>query len=701
MMALKLTTQCAASMALAAGIALGAGDVSLRLNGLEIALNGETGGIVWLAYPPAGEFLAAGTKDAGLLDVAYPVESFGPMRLATRFSRAQITRTGEGAVIVWDPLGPSRRGVALPSGHVTARVTLRAAEDGRSVVLTCRIENRSAAPVPQVMFPDLEGLEPVDGLEHTRIRFAAGTVEPFAGPVKPKDAAPFYIDRGWKHYPASGYYGMNALRWLDFGGPRGGLSVFQKKWGTDDEPDVRTARTEAAPSRLRLLWEHRARIAPGASWESGEFWLTPHRGGWAKGVEVYREWVRRGNPQRELPRHIRDGLGFQSIWMMQELESDAARAAFRFADLPRVAEDAKAHGLTEIVPWGWCRYFRIPIPLRTELGSQEDLLEGIRRARAMGVNVAPFVSIHNLMPEGAQRYGGKAGSGNWTYHPELIPNFRPFYDNELTGTWIDSGNLEWQHAVAAELERWVNLGLASMSWDQFSNRDDANRTTGMVALVEKVRAAARARDPQSTFSGESIRPGSMEADGAVLDYTWNWVDYVDAGPLVNLLRAPRLNCNVEDSPLVVRKCFAENLFLNVMPRRPDQPNGTALVSEQPALAAALREAAALRRQFLPYFTEGTALGDSVVEDGTAGFVRGYQMGNRLLILTLNDRAEARAIGFRTDLSLWLPAGAGYTVRTYDAAGRLTGERPAAGAEQVLVTPALAPAQLAVFEVQAP
>jgi len=65
----------------------------------------------------------------------------------------------------------------------------------------------------------------------------------------------------------------------------------------------------------------------------------------------------------------------------------------------------------------------------------------------------------------------------------------------------------------------------------------------------------------------------------VLDYTWNWTNYTDAGPILSVLNAPRLNCNVEDSPLVVKQAFAEGLFLNVMPRKADQPNGTALISE--------------------------------------------------------------------------------------------------------------------------
>ncbi len=683
----------------ASGLTIHAQTRQLRLNGLDIGIDEQTGSIVSMRHPQVGTILRAEPRSAGLLDVAYPLDSFGPMRLNSRSSRAQISSDAQGATIGWDPLGPSRTGISLPQGKVTARVTLRAAPDGRSVILECRIDNRSSMPVPQVMFPDLHGLQPLDGLEGTELRFAHGVVQPFAGPVKPPDAAPFYIDRGWKYYPPTGYYGLNALRWLDFGSLRGGLSVFQKKWADGREPAIRTARTEADPNSLRVLWEHKAEIAAGASWSSGEFWLTPHPGGWAKGIEVYRRWVREVNPPRELPRHIRESIGYMSIWMIQELESDPSRAAFRYADLPRVAEDARAHGILEIVPWGWCRYFRLPIPLRLDLGTEQDLIAGIRAAKALGVNIAPFTSVHNMMPESAARYGVKPGSGNWTYHPELIPNFRPFYNNALSGGWVDAGNKAWQQDVLAELTRWVERGMTSISWDQFSNRTDAGGQSGMVALIQKVRELARRRDPESTFAGESIRPGSMEEDGAVLDYTWNWTNFTDAGPILNVQNAPRLNCNVEDSVLVVKQAFAEGLFLNVMPRKADQPNGTALISENATLSAALKQVARLRRQFLPYFVEGTYIGNSVLAAPGAGFVRARQLGNRLLIVAVNEAAESRAISFTSDLSLWLPSTSAYQVKSYDGDGKQLAAWKGGGARASFVTPELPTAALALFEIQ--
>ena len=682
-----------------------------RLNGLDVGVDEQTGSLVYLSYPATGAILEAAPEKAGLIDLAYPVDSFTPLRLASRFSRAHVAKEGNGIVITWDSLGPSRGNFALPAGKVTARVTLRAAEDGRSVILACRIENKSAAPVPQILFPDLWGLQPLAGKEGTRLRLARAVVRPFAEPIKHPDSAPFYIEHGWNYYPADdpvgfgGYQSQNALRWLDFGGFEGGLSVFQKKWGTADRPNVLTYRSEQDPMHLRLVWEHRQSVAAGESWESGEIWLTPHPGGWAKGIEVFRNYVHQVNPPRALPRHVRDGLGYQNLWMMQSPEKDPAKADFRFQDIPRVAADARANGIDELVLRFWCTYFRLPIPLSQELGTMQDFLEGVRQARDAGVNVAPFVSVHIIRNREVARYGVKPGEDDWTYDTELIPWFRPYYthglEGELEGTFIEDDNPLWQQDVLAALTEWVNRGIPSFSWDQVFFKEGTGQKPGLIKLIEQVRAMARVKDPQSTFSGESVT--NLELEASLLDYTWNIIgDYdaaVDAGPILNVLRAPRLNCNVEDSARVVKKAFSEGLYLNVMARKPDGPNGSALISSQPEMAKALKEAASLRKQFLPFFVDGVFIGDSIISQPCSAFVRGYVHGDKLLVIVLNDQAQAQEVTFQADLGLWLPASDSYRVQSYDSSGKLKATSSVRGARLLEVTPLLQSSELALFELE--
>jgi len=703
---IRSQVQVAALVALIfAGLAPAREVRSLRFNGLDMGIDEQTGSLIYLSFGATGPILEAPPEAAGLLDVAYPVRVFTPLRLASRFSKARVVKEGDGVSIVWDILGPSRNSFPLPQGKVSARVSIQAARDGRSAILSCRIENHSSQRIPQVLFPDLWGLKPLGGPERAQLRLARGVVHPFMVPFRPPEAAPPYYDQvGWQSYSAhGGYYTPNALRWLDYGSYGGGLSVFQRKWGTQDAPDVMTYRSEGDPTRLRLAWEHRESIEPGQTWVSGEFWLTPHSGGWAKGIEVFRDYVWQVNPPRPLPAHIRDGVGFQTIWMTQAAERDPAKAYFRFKDLPRVAQDAHEHSITELVPWFWCHYFSLPIRLREDLGTQQEFLEAVRRARELGVNVAPFISVVVIRNSEVGRYGVEPGHSDWTYHPELIPPFGPYYtrgiegEDAMEGVVIDGDNRLWQQDVLASVTDWINRGIYSPNWDVFLFKAQSGHKPALIQLIERVRSLARAKDPESTFGGESN--SDLELENQVIDYTWNWVDYVDAGPILNVLRSPRLNCNINASPLVVKKGFAEGLYLNLMPSRLDQPNGTAMISERPALSAALKQVAALRRQFLPFFVEGTPLGDSFLSEPSTTFVRGHRYGNRLLVIVLNDQPEPRPITLQSDLGLWLPSARGLRVKHYDADGKLVKTTHIKGSRWVGVSRLLQPLELSFFEIE--
>jgi hypothetical protein len=681
--------------------------LNVQLNGLDVGIDKETGSIIRLSYPATGVILEAPAKAAGLVDLAYPTDSFPALRLATRFSQAQMEKLKNGVLIHWEALGASRAGMPLPSGKVSAEVKLTAAEDGRSVILSCRIVNGSSAPVPQILFPDVWGLRPIAGVEKNQLRFANTIIAPFEKPVWPADGTPFYANVGWQVYPAAGYmFGDQSLRWLDWGSLRGGLSVFEKAWGTYDRPSVMTYRSEEDPSTLRLTWQHKHTIAPGETWQSPEFWLTPHAGGWAKGIEVYRAYARQVNPPRAAPRHVREGIGFQTIWMSPDGEPDPQHAAFRYNDIARVAADAHRYGIDEMVIWFWTPYFRLPMLFRPELGTEQDFLRGLQEAKRIGVNVAPFVSLHIMLDRLLPRYGMKPeenAGGNWTYHPELIPRFRPYYVGVDKGEWVKDTNPVWQQDVQGALAGLIHKGIASFSWDQFGYEYPKDgEKPALVNIVEQLRRQARAQDRESTFSGEA--GWDLEQDSAVLDYTWVWGGcadgYVEASPLTNVLRWPRFNCNVTFSPRVAKQGFADNLYLNLLPKKPDQPNGTALISDVPALAAAMKQVSKLRQQFLPYFTEGTLIGDSVLSEPAEGFVRGYQLGNKLLVIVLNDQDRPQTVNLHSDLSLWLPSTTSYKIRSYDTEGRLAGTTMGRGRDWQTATPPLRPLDLAFFEIEA-
>lgn len=653
----------------------------LSLNGLEIAVDADSGNIVNLSHPETGLLLDCESWLAGIVEVGLAAEKDDPLdELSSTYSSARVEESGGGIDITWDGLRPAAPQEGVASGGVGARVSIRPAPDKKSVILSCEISNNTQTPVRLVRFPDLHNLQPAGDASQTRVRLSRDGYFPFREKAG-----------NWTEKP-------NPLSWLDYGSYKSGISIFQRKWNRsflEYRPTVMTYLSDAASAGLRLAVGHRVVVGPGETWQSGEFWLTPHNGGWAKGIEPFRDYVRKVRVKREVPKRVAEELGFRTVWMTQPAETLTERAAFTFKDLPAIAKEASEHGLYEVVPWFWCPNFELPIKVRSELGTRDEFIAGIRAARDMGVSITPFISVNIIRDDQAAKYGGVPSSADWTYHTEAIPMFRPYYTKHQTGARLGGGTSNispvWIHDVEETLLDWIGLGVTSFCWDLWYSHPE------LLEMIGRVRKTAQARDPESSFAGEIH---SFEQDGEVLDYTWNWANYLDSTPIISVLPYPRFNCNVEASPMVARMAFCDGLHLNVMPKKPDQPNATAFISERPELSKALRECAKLRKQFLGYFLEGVLLGDAVLCEPADAFVRGHQLGRSLLVFVVNNGDVARSIAVKSDLAVWLPGADRYEVTRYDTGGAVVERRPAEGPVVALDTGSLPEYGLAIFEIAA-
>ncbi len=264
--------------------------VSARLHRLQVTLDTATGSILRLEHPGPGTVLETTADQASIIDLAYPIPQFEPLRLASRFSQGARIRTSSDEVeIYWERLGPSRAAFALP-GRVSATVTLKAAPDGRSIILRCRIENHSPNAIRQVLFPDLLGLIPLGSAGETEFRSGPVVNKPFVTLAKP-DVDQFYaVNQTFAQFTSSGKEPTMVGRWLDLSGAKGGFSLFPKRSQWDAGPIVMLQFRERA-NRLRLMVAHDVHLTAGQTWESDEYWLTPHEGDWAKGRGPFEAWL--------------------------------------------------------------------------------------------------------------------------------------------------------------------------------------------------------------------------------------------------------------------------------------------------------------------------------------------------------------------------------------------------------------------------
>ena len=683
------------------GNAMSANSVEADLNGLHLTLDSDTGSILTLEYPGVGKMLDSTPERAGLVDLAYPHEKFEPRRLASRYSHgAQITKTDGELVIRLPSLGSSRDNFPA-NGSVSATVRLTKAPDGRSVIMTCEIKNDSDQPIRQVLFPDFPGLLPFDGADGTWFRTGGFGGLPFLelAPNEDKVSQQYMTDFASYsvEHKAGGIFNDMFVRWMDFGGLTGGLSLFPKRWSPEPQVTVHLQLSEVE-EKIRLMCLHDVTIKPGEKWESGEFRLTPHQQGWAKGIEPYREWVKK-NYKREvpMPQRVREGLGYRTVWMCQNQPDDPQDAVFRFKDLPDLAKECKDHGLDEMVMWAWNKAFVLPMPPPSRhLGTEQDMADAVKECRKIGVNVVPFISVVQANPETAPRYGLKVTDNNgWTYHTELIPRWNPPYATAFSCVQVGPLNPQWQQDVLDGCKHLVDIGVTSLSWDQFWTTNDP--PPNMISLASQIRDYATKGDPEATFSGEEL--WNLEADSSILDYTWDWGGYRDCRAFTSVFPSPRINCCISYSPLIVKKAFADNLYLNVMPRKKESVNASDRISSYPGFSKALKQCAGLRKQFLPYFLDGTLIGDCILSKPCPGaHVTAYVLPDRVLMVLINQGGD-RKVDFDCKLDPWLGAGK-YEAESFDEDGKSLGKSAITGTDWHGETKLLQSGEMVLFEIKA-
>lgn len=677
--------------------------VTATLNGSRLVFSRKNGALLALTEPEGHRLIDTTPQLGGLIDVACPLKKFGPFRLASRFSRGCEFAVGATAVTIRYPrLGGSRDDAGW-SGRVSAAVTIAAHADGRSLTFDAAVENHSAVHLPQVLFPDFCGLLPQSGMERTWFRQGGVKMRPF---LELNGGSNFGVNQFWRgtwwefFEPGNGWWGGTSLgRWSHFGSQEAGLGVFEAGWHPDPEHAVLLRVPEDEPRRARLCFTRELTkwaqldghlrmppgegAAPGKTWRSAHFVVTPHAGSWPHGLATYRQHVRR-KPSVTLTPHVRDGLGFRTVFMFEMQEFNPRRCHFRWKDLPRLARESRALGLRELNVWNGLEAFKLPLQLQPLLGTKAEFARALRQCQALGVNVSLMMSINTLDAKTGKRFGtgGKTDAG-WSYHTEAVPAINPGYYTSYAGWGVDPSNRKWQAEVLRGVRRLLKLGPFSICWDQYIA---GQKDRSIDDLARAIYESSRRNNPLATFSGEST--GTLEAESQVLHYTWNWrsdvlllfrsahrqPDY--AAPALSVWPAPRLNFNVEDDPGRILRGFVDNFYLNFLIRRPNGVWGSGEFRDFPTLRRLLARLARLRREHRDFFIAGEVLGEGLVREEIEGLhTAGYRHGNRLLLFVVDERRSGRPVKatLTIDVARWL-TGTGRTLRCEEFS--LTGKRPA-------------------------
>ena len=637
-----------------------------ELNGLKFDFCECSGELKSLAGG-AGEYISDKSDGAGLFDLAVPVKyDFEILRMTPNrknAGRVKFDATESEVTIEYFSLGNNIKSdkvdsLAEISGGVYAALTLKALGDGRSVSMRLKLKNNCQTDIRQIIFPDICGLNHITGESETRFTTLGFTSYPFVELADSEEKRNSFFAANplccGKIYRSGGYFGYENMvgRYYDFGSLEYGYSLFHRYWGfgpdnMDTMADEVLVKLDQKTKKLRIGNIHNVTVNPGGTYESNEYILTPHAGGWINGIGPYREWMDQNKKRiAPTPKSIREGLGYRTIWMKEQYPEDEESIAYRYDDLPEVARDMVEHGLYELSIWGEGD-FNLPYGKDSfieALGGFDSWVKNMGILKSLGVNAAPFVSMVSIWRDSCARYGLQiaGAAAGWSQNLKGIPCFQSPYMEKYCCAIIDQRDEKWQRDVMDSL-RFLRdeAGTPSIGWDQYIA---GNVEGGVRDIIENYRRETAELYPEATFSSESTF--NFEADINALDYTWDWAYWPGTGdcrPYIHAVGTTRPNITVDNSAYVVKNCFMDNIFMNIFTSKPGGVNGSAYIREYPEFSKALKQAAKYRKDYLDFFTEGTMLGDCVLKRGVPGAkLTAYEYGGKYLIFVLFKEEAAEA-----------------------------------------------------------
>jgi hypothetical protein len=149
---------------------------------------------------------------------------------------------------------------------------------------------------------------------------------------------------------------------------------------------------EGEPIGLTMGWLNMPYVKKG-SFRAGPVALQVHQGDWHAASDIYRAWFDQNFVIRRTP----DWLSGEMAWQSVILSNPEDVVVHRFAELPRLAADAKKYSVTtfEILGWdmggidrGYPQYRPNP-----RLGTPEEFRNALAEIRAMGVHPLLFSNV--------------------------------------------------------------------------------------------------------------------------------------------------------------------------------------------------------------------------------------------------------------------------------------------------------------------
>lgn len=502
---------------------------------IVLAFDGATGTLLTLEDPVAGASFVAEPRLAENWRLLVPLPELRHHYVSGRAQRLSSVDVAAGEVrLTW-------RGVRSDvAGELDLDVSQHWRLAGGGVEVVTTVRNGSPFEVEEVVSPALGGLgrpgEHEWKLHHSGPLGAGDEFEVFSqfpgtylGPRTPVWVLPYHTKSGmpWVDlYAEEDRHGL----YIGIHDPAGAHAVFQLQlfpgpvYRGDRQvwPDPEVLGDET-PVGLMAAWSSFPFLESGGEWSSAPVVLRFHEGTWWAGARIFREWW---DEHFELA--PRSWLAEEDAWQSTIISYPDGEIGFRYADLPRLAQEARDAGIGVIQICGWHRggldrnypdYSSDP-----RLGTSEEFTEALRACEELGVKVLVFgnLQVANIETDEwdlLRRYAITDPHGNhydtvgWDYNTttgiEQLSGYRMAWMNPahegFRTRWMDEmrGILD-RHPAGIQLDKVLGGGFFGMDYNPDAPGTPATTLgAGLQAAMAELLAEGRRERDDFCLAAES------------------------------------------------------------------------------------------------------------------------------------------------------------------------------------------------------
>lgn len=297
------------------------------------------------------------------------------------------------------PVQVSRRALLLAGEAIGIRVKIVITVSPRGHFhWTLLLSNHGSAEVRDVLIA-IQGLTPSGGGFGFTLPVNNGWLLPY-------DSLELDEALTW-NYPIFG-----SMQWVDFGNEDEGIYI-----GCHDRvPLIKlmTAGKRQGKGNIGVRFSD-MRLRPGESVELPPLVIAPHFGDWRVGARIYSDWAMTWMERPDIPEWVLR----KPHWAWMGLKGQFASKPDRtYADLPKEAVEASAHGINVLQVGGWLEHghdTRYPDYVAGEsLGGESGLIEAVHDIHACGGRIALYTNGRIVDPESS--LGHISGWQKWAVH---------------------------------------------------------------------------------------------------------------------------------------------------------------------------------------------------------------------------------------------------------------------------------------------